>query len=480
LEYRGRKRSHRFTILGDTAFEYDCILEKEPESNVVTLLMEGAEHFNFFRQPDFVKDPFLKGSYAVYKKEILNGEGTGKLCHIHRPEIIDSRGRRCWGDLSVAGNKLSIAIPENWLSEAKYPVVVDPSFGTETVGSQTHWKNIFDGSYKKLFFEKSLGVNRSCLFDAYCGMATAYVYAYDSESHGRCKPVLYTNEMGGPWARLSGSEGNCDITVNAGKPAGWRSATFQIKDKISEITWLWFGVFCDGFAPLFDFGAPCSWNSWEHLGNDIPDPYPLPQPIIQYNFILSMYFTYDMPLNYALVLDQRVMPSETRKLIGNYQRNARQTVQGRDFANRFEVFCRSAVQAVKSAMSLKGSPLLIRKAVEAVAALAETERRGDYCRSVVQTVKNTLSLKRPLALIRKATEAVAALGKTARSGDFCRSQQDTAGVRGAALRSLSVFIRLLTGGAIRDFIAGRFLKSKEELVVKSPVAREITLDSKLH
>jgi hypothetical protein len=122
--YRGRKRYHRFTILGDTAFEYDCILEREPESNIITLVMEGAEKFDFFRQPDFIKDPLLAGSYAVYNKETLIGEGTGKLCHIHRPEIIDSRGRRCWGDLSVAGNRLCITIPEEWLSEAKYPVVV--------------------------------------------------------------------------------------------------------------------------------------------------------------------------------------------------------------------------------------------------------------------------------------------------------------------------------------------------------------------
>jgi len=97
LLYKGRQRSHRFTILGDTAFEYDCILEREPESNVISLLIEGAEKFVFYRQPDFVPDPFLKGSYAVYKKETLLGEGTGKLCHIHRPQIIDARGRRCWG-----------------------------------------------------------------------------------------------------------------------------------------------------------------------------------------------------------------------------------------------------------------------------------------------------------------------------------------------------------------------------------------------
>ena len=102
LLYKGRRRSHRFTILGDTFFEYDCILEREPESNVISLRMEGAENFDFFRQPDFVKEPFLQGSYAVYKKETLVGEGTGKLCHIHRPEIIDARGRRCWGNCRLS------------------------------------------------------------------------------------------------------------------------------------------------------------------------------------------------------------------------------------------------------------------------------------------------------------------------------------------------------------------------------------------
>jgi len=69
LLYKGRQRSHRFTILNDGAFEYDCILLREPESNVITLRMEGAEQYDFFRQPDFVPDDFLKGSYAVYKKE---------------------------------------------------------------------------------------------------------------------------------------------------------------------------------------------------------------------------------------------------------------------------------------------------------------------------------------------------------------------------------------------------------------------------
>ena len=49
LLYKGRRRSHRFTILGDNAFEYDCILEKPPDTNIITLCMEGAGNFDFFR-----------------------------------------------------------------------------------------------------------------------------------------------------------------------------------------------------------------------------------------------------------------------------------------------------------------------------------------------------------------------------------------------------------------------------------------------
>ena len=63
LLYKGRQRSHRFTILNNGAFEYDCILLREPESNVISLRMVGADQYDFFRQPDFVPDDFLKGSY---------------------------------------------------------------------------------------------------------------------------------------------------------------------------------------------------------------------------------------------------------------------------------------------------------------------------------------------------------------------------------------------------------------------------------
>jgi hypothetical protein len=69
LLYKGRRRSHRFTILGDCTFEYDCILEREPESNVICLRMEGGGNFDFLKQPDFVKESFLKGLLRFTKKK---------------------------------------------------------------------------------------------------------------------------------------------------------------------------------------------------------------------------------------------------------------------------------------------------------------------------------------------------------------------------------------------------------------------------
>jgi hypothetical protein len=72
------------------------------------------------------------------------------------------------------------------------------------------------------------------------------------------------------------------------------------------------------------------------------------------------------------------------------------------------------------------------------------------------------------------------IAETTRRGEYYRVQQDTAYSEAVPLRHLFIFIRLLTGAYIRDYIIGRFLKSKEELVIKSPVCREITLESTLH
>jgi hypothetical protein len=63
--------------------------------------------------------------------------------------------------------------------------------------------------------------------------------------------------------------------------------------------------------------------------------------------------------------------------------------------------------------------------------------------------------------------------------EYYRRLIDRADIAAVPLRHLFIFIRLLTGAYIRDYLIPRFLRSRDELVLKSPVTREIELESKI-
>jgi hypothetical protein len=460
LVYKGRRRSHRFTILDDTAFEYDCILEREPESNVISLRMEGAEHFDFFRQPDFVTDPFLKGSYAVYKKEMLVGEGTGKLCHIHRPEIIDANGRRCWGDLSVVGNELRITIPEMWLSEAAYPVIVDPTVGTTTVGSQTHWNNVENESYDQLFIDTALAVNRFLLSETFNGAATAYVYAYDSDYYGRCKPVLYSDNSNVPLTRRSANEGTFDIAVGGGKPAGWRSTSFQTNTNIASGNYIWFGLFCDWFAPRFDFAVKCYWDFWDHLGTEIPNTYPVWSASWFYDFKLSMYFTYTSAQNYVRTITQGVSLTDSRILTGEYKRSVTQTAGANSLLGRIKTLYQTIRDLVIGGDSCFYPIWFFRSLNETLHTTDITNHLGAYYRGLFDNAEAGGEVKGGFAFFAKIVDSVYSAG--------------------AVFRGLILLVRIVAGVFIRDYLLGRFLKARSELEIKSAITREIIIESRIY
>jgi hypothetical protein len=539
LIYKGRRRSHRFTILGDTAFEYDCILEKEPESNVIALRLEGAERFDIFRQPDFIKDPFLKGSYAVYKKETLAGEGTGKLCHIHRPLIIDSRRRRIWGDLSVVGNILCITIPETWLSEAKYPVIVDPAIGTTAVGSQTAWEQD-PGDWVPLSNEVCVPVNRFLASEAINGLCTAYFYVYSSEEPDSAGyPVLYSDNNNPPLYRRSTQESSIDLRVTSGKPAGWRSGTLRSSGGIASGSYIWFGISTEYFwYARFDYGA--KYYADDNSGGLLPDTYPLYNVNYYYNFKPSMYFTYSSAQNYTRTLTQGVTLTDSRKQITDYKRAVNMNAEGVTLLGRASDYYREHINAVSVSDTASRFRGFFRS-------LAEQVRTGDlmlHCRDFLRTIaltlrpltegKRNLAARRDIAdyaetgdsaarqrgfirilvaeaaaadyagkiftLFRTAREETAAFGEaghlgdylrgiyteagsmaeTDHAGDYHRIVEDTAHNEGVSLRHLFIFLRLVTLSLVRDYIIGRFLRSKEELVIKSPVCRELILESTLH
>jgi hypothetical protein len=438
LVYKGRRRSHRFTILGDTTFEYDCILNREPESNIITLFMEGAENFDFFRQPDFVKDPLLKESYAVYKKETLIGEGTGKLCHIHRPLIIDALGRRSWGDLSVIGSELRITIPENWLSQAKYPVVVDPTIGTTTVGSQNEWTEDVDEP-KALCFLAAIAVNRFLVPEAINGNCTAYAYCNEDDGDGGGRPVLYSDSSSKPWERRSAVEGLFDFGMNGSKPPSWRTAAFQSNRSIAAGTYLWFGVLAELYwFPRFDYGVVCYVDVIDDY-DPVPDLYPHNGRNYYENFKLSMYFTYTSAQNYTRTLTQGVTLTDSRKQVADYKRAMAMNAATGDYTGKIQTWFR-AIQ-------------------EQAAAFGEVGHLGDYLRGIYTEAGNVAEAKH--------------------KGEYYRTVQDTAGSAAVSLRHLLIFLRLVTLSLVRDYLIPRFLRSREELVIKSVVVRELALESRV-
>lgn len=130
-------------------FEWDIELTKKPGSNVFTWKLNYSSNLNFYYQPELtlaeisegcVRPERVVGSYAVYgnKKGKFPGinYATGKLCHIFRPLCIDNIGIKAWCDLHIDTNSktMSVTIPQDFLNNASYPVILDPNLGLSTQG----------------------------------------------------------------------------------------------------------------------------------------------------------------------------------------------------------------------------------------------------------------------------------------------------------------------------------------------------------
>jgi hypothetical protein len=479
LCYAGRKQSHRFTILDKQRFEYDIVLNREPESNRLCLALEGWEGFDFLRQPDEFGPEILRGSYAVYKKEgVINSPayhvGTGKLCHIHRPKVIDARGRWAWGDISIDRGLMTLTVPEEWLGDAKYPVTVDPVVGSSTAGAYTRYNYISQEDYEWYLEEKAedsstlferfvqsypIELYESTVFNKYRtpaqlqGTYNTYLYVYDllppdsGEYAYTIFPFLYSdyNEPNNLLA-LNATVGN--IMANLGSPSSftprWVQSTLAINGSVAANTDVWFGFFGNNGILPFDYGVPClqSYDAImypEVLGDysslyEMAVDYGLDNisgcgymftgedanvyPGARNDFKVSMYL--GIPGSYARTLTQGATLTDSRKRAGNYKRSATQTAQGTAAAARVEGFCRGIAQTVTSVMTMKGPLALLRKLTQQAGAGAVFGRL--------------------LSMLRKPTQAAGAGDGTQRIAQAKRTLADT-GKPGTAADRKQDFVR---------------------------------------
>jgi hypothetical protein len=318
LLYKGRERSHRFTILNDNSFEYDVILKKEPVSNVIELFIDGAENYEFYRQPDFVSHDFLKGSYAVYRKERVIGQGTGKLCHIHRPKIIDAGGRWVWGELLVVGNRLLITIPETWLSDARYPVIVDPVVGCSQIGSQTQWDPWDEEELTEFIHEERFIVNRFLVpQQTPANDLVAHYYSRYIPEWGELGgiPIMYSDKNNYPYQIYS--ENNW-LSFENGKD-GWVDTDFYC-GSIAANSYIWFGLRTyNCWAGNFDYGGSKMVNA-NTYGKYQPATFP--SGGYGFDILVSMYFHWGaLSQNYVRTITQGVTLNDSRKrIVGCYKK----------------------------------------------------------------------------------------------------------------------------------------------------------------
>jgi hypothetical protein len=633
LLYQGRERSHRFTILGDNSFEYDCILNKAPDTNTVILRLEGAEGFDFFRQPDGLPNPLLAGSYAVYKKDTFLGNGrisvgTGKLCHIHRPKIIDAAGRWVWGDLSINGDRLYLTIPEGWLSEARYPVIVDPIIGSTTAGSQYYKYYISEEEYTDLLdmaadegwsnaelqeelqtYKLVMTKHGEAVFNKFLvnetlqGQCKAYLYVgkLEADPYACAAPLLFSDSGNMPNVHLSNQEyALCANQQNA--VTGWKSINFDIPNQIGANTHFWFGIYAYSMGINFDYGVECfdiaasgnpvSVTNDTQNGLDVHNrltgiqqnialykeeindeeyardmrlfldmQYRNVHPLrdSRYDLKMSIYFQV-ISTAYTRTLTQGVTLLDNRKRVHGMARVLTQTINLSQITGKAHTAIRKAAEAVgagttsgrthnavretnqnagisDSANREKGMYRFIvnllgvtenntavrslaRLIYSGVTAFLDLGQRREVNRGITDGVNQTDTVNRSRGFFaflqsflktndhtsytnqwrrnvpdtahtvtdnrhignyqRGLSDTLNGTGETNNRADYLRVERDTGDVIGEVQRMVHVFIRLITGGAVRDYIIRRFLKSNEEMVVKSPVCREITIESRIH
>ena len=433
-----RKTHHVFRKLDGERFEYDVILLKEPETNVIEIDLEFPGGLEFYRQPSleeittsrFYCTPEVIDSYAVYWKSKNGKYKTGKFCHIYRPLIYDTRGRKVWGRLLLSGKKLTITIPEDWLADAAYPVVVDPVIGTQTRGATYQYDRWGEGYPVDFYMELETGLNRFTASSAIYGTCMSSMYCYLNTPGAGGIPVAYSEVNSKPANRISQNEQNANFVIST---PSWISSSFSLSRPIAAGETFWYG-YCASeiYFPYIDFT-----NRVERMYTDgfienvfVPDPDP--DTVIK-NVLMSMYFTYTDIQHYTRIILDTIGLTET-------------------FAKQF-VFKRACSDA------------------EGVSEMVVPQR--GLTRECQSLADMTEQLSFVQVLLRLCSSALTAEGNISFVQALIRFCVSGFGALENVVRSIGQF-RLVTSvcGFIEQML-GRMLLKKDELIFVSRITREI-------
>jgi hypothetical protein len=280
------------------------------------------------------------------------------------------------------------------------------------------------------------------------GLCSAYVYCYYTDTDTYALPTLYTNVNNKPYKRKSINEKNIKIDIYAGNPAGWRNNTINLDGNINAGDFVWFGLGACYFTTRFDYGGECykgwfDFDGYEEYDDGEPPPYinPTLKWVTYCTIKWSMYFTYTAVTsqNYTRTLAQGVALSDSRKTATGYKRDVTQIAGVISLLQKYKSIFLRLQENVFSTSILKSTKTFIR------------------------SIWNTTNIK---------TEVI-------RSRIFARIISETVKTTGTVFRGLVLYVKIFTQLHVRDFVLSRFLKAREEIVLKSRICREIELDSRI-
>lgn len=184
----------------------------------------NVEFFDLVRETASRPDNVI-GSYAVYHATKKGNQYmNGKAFHVYRPIAEDALGNKAWCSLHIDKRfdptNLTITIPQQFLDEAVFPVVVDPDFGYATIGGS--WYAIADYVY-------TTETRRGSTWTMPAGGGTAnYIRAYLRRDAGvgdvDCKAFINQKDSGG-----SGTHGQIATKENLAceEAAHWEEFTLS-------------------------------------------------------------------------------------------------------------------------------------------------------------------------------------------------------------------------------------------------------------
>jgi len=276
----------------DGGLEIELILKEKPDTNKFEFTIQTKE-LDFFYQPpltqseiqteETVRSENVIGSYAVYHKtkgRMNDAAGmeykVGKAFHIYRPKVIDADRNETWGELNIneAEGFLIVTIDQNFLDNAIYPVIVDPTFGYTSIGATS-------GAAGANFAELAEGTPAdSATIDKLT------FYAADPGGTADVKGALWVFSS---LVLVTNSVSN--ITANISSTAAWRDLTYTTAPSVVGGTQYYLGFISDdtSWTRFWDVVANNGFDA-----NSYASPTNLSLPLSDTDDRHSVYATYSL------------------------------------------------------------------------------------------------------------------------------------------------------------------------------------------